>query len=342
MKNAPDIFERILKLDLRPWLDENKPDTKFLPLLSELKDVEASFNRAYTLDFYYPFNAKTKFYRKLITNEINSYCNSIISLILDDTDEDIILYVLNDTLNKKLQTLIKDTGKLLRENDYTLAYINPKATTFDVDSDHKTETYIMQLLKSALIVSYLEIETYFQKYRKDFVFNIDDFYTQLLFEPVPESTFIKETPKVIYIENTAELSVAADRDTSKNYSARSFKYIHFDKNPDALKDLYDRLKSNNFIDSTTGYRDFKKVFSGSENIDKPIVWTGKISELYYFISHLYTVVKLVENTNQQQWKIACECFIKPDGSKFDATKLKKQQIPARSAKNIEDAINLLK
>ena len=62
------------------------------------------------------------------------------------------------------------------------------------------------------------------------------------------------------------------------------------------------LKRKNLIGNSTDLKDFRKVFSG-EAIDKPIIWTGNISELSYFIKQLHNELKLVEDLKQQQWAV---------------------------------------
>ena len=51
-------------------------------------------------------------------------------------------------------------SNVINEKQYELSFINPKKTNFEQDADHKTETYIIQLLKTALIHIYLEYKGY--------------------------------------------------------------------------------------------------------------------------------------------------------------------------------------
>ena len=201
MSNIPEIFESIIHGELRPWLDSNKPDMKFVPMLSSLKIVNSAFPMICEIDFIRPFNNKTKYYSKLILNETNSYCNRIVELINDDENEKLMKYWLNDTLNKRLKTRIKEVGKLIQQNDYSLIYINPHKLTFDKDADHKTDTYVFQLLKVAFIKTYLEIQEVFKSLINDDLLIEDDFYTQLLNETIPEKSYLKKIPIINY-DNT--------------------------------------------------------------------------------------------------------------------------------------------
>lgn len=121
---------------------------------------------------------------------------------------------------------------------------------------------------------------------------------------------------------------------------QSFTYINNLLGQSNLTGLKDSLIRKELIASDTDLKDFRKVFSG-ETIEKPIVWTGKISELHYFISQLHNKLKLVENLKQKQWEVAINCFIQENGEPYVRTKLKNQKVPATS-KNIDSALNTLK
>ncbi len=62
MNNVPEVFENIIHGDLRPWLDSNKPDAKFTPMLSSVKSVNPAYPMLYEIEFIRPFNNKTKYY----------------------------------------------------------------------------------------------------------------------------------------------------------------------------------------------------------------------------------------------------------------------------------------
>lgn len=125
--------------------------------------------------------------------------------------------------------------------------------------------------------------------------------------------------------------------TSKTNSSFTYKKLKFESAN--LTDLRDALKRHKLIAEDTGLSVFKKVFSG-DDIDKPIVWTGNISELYYFISQLHNKLKYVEDLKQQQWEVTNICFIKTDGSQFGRHKFKGQKRPT-TFKNIDLSLKTL-
>lgn len=108
MNNELTQLDKVLYGTYRPWLDENKPDDKFKPLIKEIVNVYLGFRILYEIDFYRPFNSKTEFYHKFIINETKAYCNQVVELINSDDDARLKKYWLHDTLDKKLQTRLKD------------------------------------------------------------------------------------------------------------------------------------------------------------------------------------------------------------------------------------------
>lgn len=133
--NDQPILDQIIRGELRPCLENNKHNEKFTHKIINLNPSILGFKPQYKIDFYRYFNRKTKYYYKLITDEANNYCDRIIEMIVSDNDIRTIKYLLDDTLNKKLRTLLIDVAKLIKSNDYELNYIDPNKSDFDPDRD---------------------------------------------------------------------------------------------------------------------------------------------------------------------------------------------------------------
>jgi len=335
MKNHFSTLDEILYKGMRPWLPDNNPDEKFASMISGVKQVEPNYSPNFEVNFERPFNSKTKFYARFIQNETIKTINNLLDVLLEDNTLQLVKYRLNDTLNKKLKTKLKDIGNIIREQQFELSYINPRKTTFNIDQEHKTNTFVFQLLKTSLIQIYLEIQHVFKDWIQDELI-IEDFYSQLLFEPIPDETYIKEiqTIKVAHseIKNQPESEII-------EVSLKSFTYKDFHKNSDKLNDLCDSLKKLGFIDKSTTAANFKKVFSGKE-FTAPIIWTGNRSEFSYFIKLIHNKHELVLNLKQDQWKVAIQCFIKPDGSKFHISDRKLQR-PSSTGDLLDKAVALI-
>lgn len=338
MSKQNSTFDKILNYELRPWLTQNSLDEVFASKNRKLKEYIPKQPLQFEIDFYRPFDNKTKYYSKLILNTIKLEFDLFFRKIDEDRNINLIYYYLNDTLNKRLTTRLKDLGKLLKEKDYALTYIDPKNTSYQLDLAHKANTYIMQLLKLGYMQLYMEIQEVFKEYVND-DFIVEDFYTQLLNEPVPEKLPIK---KLQIVEVAPEpTKKPKPKTTDKPIQFNSFTYKQYNTNPDKLGDLWDSLKHNNFISADTPLATFKKIFSGTE-INNPVTWTGNISELFYFVKRIHKDLKLVSDLKQKQWQITCICFVDENGEPFERSKFRSLKRPSLTGDKIDKAVNLLK
>lgn len=340
MIKQTSFFEEILRGELCPWLEQNRNDEKFIPVLSDIKTIPTDFHPIYEFDFYRYFNPRTRFYHKLLINETNKYCNDAINYISSGDDTRIIKYRIREILKTKLPTVLKDISRLIKSGNYYLIHINPEKINPAVDTDHKTETYVIQLLKVATIKSYLEIQAKFTNFFADDLMELEDLYLQFLAEPLPEKTFLKSTIPIISINP----EIIKNEITSKQKTIKSqtytFKYKHLIKKPDSITNLLNSLKLYNLVDKKTTIYDLKKIFSNDANF-KPVTWTGNVSDLYYFIALIHNVNKSIENISPYHWQITCNCFVKPDGSSFDPANLKSQKKPKANAGLIEKVASQL-
>lgn len=323
---------------MRPWLEHNQNDEVFASKFRGLREYTSEHSLQFKIDIARPFDNKTKYYSRLILNAVKSEFDRIYRTIDEDRNENPILYHLNNILNKRLKTHLRDIGNLIKQKDYELAYIDTKNTSYQIDPQHKADTYIIQYLKLALMQLYLEVQEAFKDWVDD-VFIVEDFYTQLLNEPIPEQLHIK---KLQVIEVTPEPArKPKPKTTDKPIPFNSFTYKQYNTAPDKLGDLWDSLKLNKFISANTPLATFKKVFSGSE-INTPVTWTGNISELYYFVKLIHTDLKLVEYLKQKIWEVTCICFVDENGEPFDRSKFRSLKRPNLTGDKIDKAVNLLK
>ena len=332
------VLDEILNHGLRPWLDHNSLDEIFYSKFHSLKEYSSRHPLQFEINFERPFDNKTKYYNLLIRNAIKSHFDTIYEAMDEDRNENLIHYYLNDILNKRLKTHLEDIGKLLKEKDFTLSYIDPKNTSYQLDQEHKANTFIMQLLKIALMQLYLEVQEKFKEWVND-EFIVEDFYTQLLNEPIPDKLPIKKN-EIIEVEPEPSPMPKANL-KEKPIQFNSFFYKQYHTNPDKLTDLWDNLKLNGFISADTSLPTFKKIFSGTE-INIPVKWTGNLSELSYFIKSIHNNFKLIENMKQQHWKVTCICFFDENGNPFHFTQFRKLERPILTGDKIDKAVNLLK
>ncbi|MBN1185683.1 MAG: hypothetical protein JXB49_25605 [Bacteroidales bacterium] len=314
MNNNPVLFDKILYDKLRPWLKTNNPDEKFTSKLSDIKTVVADYQSFYQMEFYRPFNNKTKYYNKLIINEMFNYSNQIISLINEDKNVKLRKYWLNDTLTKKLATRLKDIGKLIQDKDYSLSYINPHKTSYNIDAEHKTETYIIQLLKLALIKSYLEIQQPFKNLIPDNFMIEEDFYTQFLFEPIPDVKFIKEVPELLIVEEKEEI-----------FQPKKLSFGYNESSTEKLLNLCKLLtiKVDFLNDNLTSEKDFIEVMASKDltGSDKQIHIGCETTQFRYIIDKLKPLFSDLTLSNIEKSK----AFFSRNGVLITATNLSRNK-----------------
>ena len=199
MNQQPSIFDRIILGDLRPWLENNRHEEKFKSEIGDIKLVEPLFQQLYEIDFLPRLNYKTRYYHKLITAEANNYCNSLIALIGSKDDSREIKYFLREFRNK-VKSQLTEVSKTIQANNYNLKYIDPQKSDFSVDKEHKSDTYVMQLLKTALIKVYLEVQEKFKTYiSSDDYMEINDL--QALADSHNEPSFLKRHTIIEVVPN---------------------------------------------------------------------------------------------------------------------------------------------
>lgn len=356
----PIIFDTILFGELAPWQQENTIETKFRDILNNQvrvnKDKPEQFFKALLCSLKdYSINLKidhlpnserianlakfaemqTDFSMLTIPNYFNKASEFYNYLIFN---ENIRLRAAIATNVKKAKTAIDSEYQvvsLLKNLDYTIEQVSQKKY------NDKLSTYVLNAIKISLFRLYEEIKLVYHAFIGSEA--LSDF--EIINFIAPEFETEKTTQNTISFQINQFLHAKQPTPVIlENAGSRklqpveiaycSFTYRHLSTQPEYIKDLFDSLKSNNFIEKSTVYTDFKKVFTGDQVV-KPVIWTGNISELHYFIKLIHNINKSVVDLKQHQWEVACKCFSKPDGSAFDRVQLKEQKKPKATASLIE-------
>lgn len=122
-------------------------------------------------------------------------------------------------------------------------------------------------------------------------------------------------------------------------NSNSFKYKHYTNQLSHLTDFMAALKKHKFIAEETELTSFRKIFSGSEVVKK-VLWTGNISQLFYFIKYLHYESDKIDVLKKGPWFVAVNCFEMEEGKVINRERLRKQQKPA-NLDEIEKIINNL-
>jgi len=187
MKN----IQSIMFGELRPWLESNvQAEEYYRPQTRSLNAIQPAFNSCYELNFIRHISDKTQYYKKLIDNDINNYCNEFFKVTYNASSNR-IAFKINKT-NKELHTLIQEVGNIINTQRLDLAHINSTHSDFTKDKIFKESTYIIYYLLTALIKCNLDIQNHFlQEIREDDKMEVADFYTRILQQQAPSNTFIK-------------------------------------------------------------------------------------------------------------------------------------------------------
>lgn len=119
----------------------------------------------------------------------------------------------------------------------------------------------------------------------------------------PELKFYHPELKLAVKDLSAAYSLYLNKTTKRNsfkYNSSSFIKIQI---------LHKVLKNNDLIGNEISLDDFELVFK-NEIIKKLIRWTGSTSELKYFIKIINTPEYGFEDTKDEKWQIAVNCFVK--------------------------------
>jgi len=327
-------INELLFRDYRPWMIEHFTEDKFKQLLNGIKTVPFKKPPRYTIDFDKATTFKRKFYLKLIETDSVAFLNEIHTLVKKSQSSNHKKFQVYPALNKTLKDLLIGTNKTIIERQLDADQFKP--INGKIQKGNKAdEAFIFQHLKHQLIRLYLEISEEYPGYSKTENLDLEDLYETYFSELAPAQ------PVIITNLEIDTISKATTEDHEEESSSiESFSYIHYDTDPDNLNNTCDSLRLNGFIDKSTTVPQFKRLFSGKE-VQNPVIWTGTPSDLYYFIAQIHNKHKLVKYMKQKQWKVACQCFIKPDGSQFEYKAIRVLKRPASTGDKLDKAIQLL-
>jgi hypothetical protein len=362
----PIIFDNILFGELAPWKPENNSETRFRDILNNQvrvnKDKPEQFFKALLNSFKdYSINLKIDHLpnSERIANlakfaEVQTNFSSLVLPAFFNKATEFYAYLINNetiriraaiaaNVSKAKTTIDKEYQivSLLKNLDYTIEQVAQKTY------NDKLSTYVLIAMKISLFRLYEEIKSVYPDFIGSEALSVHEIanYVAPDFEHEKNvqnsiSFQISQFLQAVQATPVNEESTSSRKPQPVEIAYCSFTYKHLNTQPEYIKDLFDSLKSNQFIDKSTIYIDFKKVFIGDQVL-KPVIWTGNISELHYFIKLIHNINKSVIDLKQHQWEVACKCFIKPDGTAFDRAQLKEQKKPKATATILEQAAQQL-
>lgn len=322
-----DTIDKIIRFELCPLQANNQGKDYYEPLFRQLGKVEEKFDASYRIHFEAPeFSSKVKYYKRLIDNALTKYLNGVFS---DESKKDIVLYKrkkLRDFVSSNL-TDIKDiiTKKnldldvIFSVRDYSQALLQNECT------------YIFHYLILSLIRCYMEFQQHFiSMIESDKQLTVDDFFVKMLQWRKPDNVGIIPIQR-IEIQPIQELP----KQKSKKDVVLSFTYTKLQSESDNINTLFSELKKYGAIPTDFQITEFKHLFSGVEVVN-PIPWIGNKSDLAYLFKLLFNKEKVLKiNGNATIWDVVDHCFVDKDGNHYGKDKLRTQQKPKQTTKDIE-------
>jgi len=334
------VFTEILADKVRASKDDSKTFFKELKRASkpyfpymELEDCDnlKQYNLPPLLEYFGKltpqnyFDKITEFYSYLISHETERLFISLSNVLYERPE-----FIDREYQTRSLTTNLELIFKLLGEQNWT----------------SKQSQFVLDTLKIKVYYLYKKILHHYVEYCE----NTELTDAEILNDLFPTSDSVDWNHNYAYKTIYGFISVSQENVVENPHKAmdlkpvnanNSFTYKDFTTRGSNIGDLLNSLKKHNLIAQDSQLPHFNKIFNNSV-ITNPIIWTGSISELHYFVKLIHSIKKYVVDTNKQQYAIACKCFIKPDGSFFDRDNLKEQKKPKLRAVVLEKIVDNLK
>lgn len=195
MNNELTLYHKILFLELRPWMNRDIAETKFKELLQKNKKEHFTIQPNYEVDFIKPLTSKRKYYHALIENEATRYLNNFHGIMEGANDKE-KKYWVHTTLTKVIVQKLKETNKVINDNQYFFEQLETKSKQKTTDKNILDETYIIHFLKYQLIRIYIEIQEKFTDYLKEDVVSEEELNQLYFSEQAPEKSLLIPAEKI--------------------------------------------------------------------------------------------------------------------------------------------------
>lgn len=262
MSQQLEIFNRILFLDLRPWLLGDVSDLKFKQDLGDLKKVYHQYQPAYDISFPKPLNNKRKYLLMLIENQATQFLNYIHTQVSESLNDNSKKYHVHMALSRTLKEKLNETAQVINDRNYSPETFDPKFGVLQGSSQIADEAYILHLLKHHLVRLYLEIQDSQTDYLKEDTLTEDDIYLTFFNHVAPNPSHIIEADKLT-IAKAIEKDGKAIQQTNFQPITSDFRtevkgvlpYSTIIKTPDRFARFEEALRLHDYIDDNYNFSD---------------------------------------------------------------------------------------
>ncbi len=196
MTNELELYNKILFLELRPWINKDVAETKYKELNQKASVQAFGFQPCFQLDFIKPLSNKRKYYYSLISNEAVRFLNVFNTNIVNSLNDNERKYFVHTILTKSLSQKFKEVEKVILENNYEYDLLATGTKSKNTDAKKIDEAYIIQFLKYQLVCIYLEIQETYKAYLKDEAISEAELHQLYFSENVPNVSPIKIADKI--------------------------------------------------------------------------------------------------------------------------------------------------
>lgn len=196
MTNPLETFNRILFLDLRPWMQSDVSEQKYKQDLSERRTAKIQFQPLYEVSFPKALNNRRKYYVRIIENEATNYLNYVHSEIEQSTNSNQKKYVVHMALEKAIKQKLTEIAQVINDHNYQLESFDPKFGALKEDTNFADEAYIIHFLKYELVRIFLEIQNNHHAFVKEEQLLEEDLYLMYFNHVTPKPSYLVDASKI--------------------------------------------------------------------------------------------------------------------------------------------------
>lgn len=190
-----DIYNRILFLDLRPWMNSNVSEMKFKQDLNELEKTYYQVQPSFELSFLNPLSNKRKYYTSLIDHEAIRFLNNLHKAVEEAVNDNEKKYHVHWALTRTLPQKLKELAQVLNERQYQEEQYQPKTGLSSQDKVLADESFIIHYLKHELVRLYMEIQEAYPSLLKQDPLSEEEIYYTYFEQTAPQPSVIVEATK---------------------------------------------------------------------------------------------------------------------------------------------------
>ncbi|MCK9324038.1 MAG: hypothetical protein M0P69_00935 [Bacteroidales bacterium] len=262
MSASLETYNRILFLDLRPWLLSGVSELKFKQDVNGLKKAYYQVQPQFEVSFPKALNNKRKYFQALIDSEATEYLNHLHKQVNESINANAKKYHVHMALTRTLNEKLREIARVIQEQNYSPEQYDPKFGTLQTTTSTNDEAFIICYLKHQLVRLYMEVQECFPDQLKEEPLTEDDIYLTYFNHTAPNPSHIAEA---VQIQVTTPSAPRLAAQPSKLFKAISgdirndakgiLPYETIIKTPTRFASFEESLFQNGYIDENYNFTD---------------------------------------------------------------------------------------